>query len=147
MTGTVVTGAVYNWIVTGFDVAGLPDLQVSLEVSTQVTTSVDNGVYVNTALFALPALFAFAPLLPFTSHWYAGVSPPFTGVAVKVTGVPRKIVPDGTAAIETLTGSSGLTVVVTEADPLHPSALVTVTVKAAAELTEMVCVVAPVDQA
>ena len=40
----------------------------------------------------------------------------------------------------------GFTVVVTVADPVHPLALVTVTVKVAAVLTGIVCVVAPVDQ-
>ena len=39
------------------------------------------------------------------------------------------------------------TVVVAEAVPIHPLLLVTVTVKVAALLTEIVCVVAPVDHA
>ena len=40
----------------------------------------------------------------------------------------------------------GLTVVVAEALPEHPLAFVTVTVNVPAVLTEIVCVVAPVDQ-
>ena len=38
--------------------------------------------------------------------------PPLTGVAVKVTEVPVQIAPAGTAAMLTLTGKSGLTVMV-----------------------------------
>ena len=39
--------------------------------------------------------------------------PPLVGVAVKVTEVPAHIAPDGTAAILTLTGRIGLTVITT----------------------------------
>ena len=39
--------------------------------------------------------------------------PPLVGVAVKVTEVPAHIMPDGTAAILTLTGRIGFTVIVT----------------------------------
>ena len=38
------------------------------------------------------------------------------------------------------------TLVVAEAEPVQPFALVTITVKVPAVLTEIVCVVAPVDQ-
>ena len=41
-----------------------------------------------------------------------GVVPPFVGVAVKVTDVPAQIAPDGDAAILTLAGNNGLTVIV-----------------------------------
>ena len=47
-----------------------------------------------------------------TFHWYVGDDPPFVGVAVNVTDVPAHIAPGGFAVIETLTGSSGLTVTV-----------------------------------
>ena len=51
-------------------------------------------------------------LIPFTFHWYTGAEPPFAGVAVKVTKVPAQTgLEDGTTDI--LTGSSGLTVIVT----------------------------------
>ena len=55
----------------------------------------------------------FVPALtPFTFHWYAGARPPFVGVAVKATAVPAQIsLEDGET--ETLTGSKGLTVIVT----------------------------------
>ena len=50
--------------------------------------------------------------VPFTFHWYAGDVPPFVGVAVKVTDVPAQTgLAD--AAMVTLTGSSGFTVMVT----------------------------------
>ena len=51
-------------------------------------------------------------MVPFTFHWYAGVDPPFVGVAVKVTEVPAQT-GLAEAAIDTLTGSSGFTVIVT----------------------------------
>ena len=38
--------------------------------------------------------------------------PPFVGVAVNFTEVPAQIAPDGTAAIDTLAVSDGLTVIV-----------------------------------
>ena len=43
-------------------------------------------------------------LVPFTFHWYAGVVPPFVGVAVKVTLVPWHT-GLAEAAIEMLTGT------------------------------------------
>jgi hypothetical protein len=47
----------------------------------------------------------------FLNHWYVGV-PPLTGVGVNVTEVPAQIsLPDG--EIDTLTGSKGLTDIVT----------------------------------
>jgi hypothetical protein len=55
-------------------------------------------------------------LVPFFLHWYAGVVPPFTGVAVKVTEVPAQMAPAGTAAMPTLAGSRGLMVMATVLD-------------------------------
>ena len=51
-------------------------------------------------------------LVPLTFHWYVGVEPPFTGVAVKVTELP---VQTGFAEglTEMLTGSRGFTFMVT----------------------------------
>ena len=49
--------------------------------------------------------------VPFKNHWYTGVVPPLTGVAVKVTGVPSQT-GSANSTIETLTGSNGLTVMV-----------------------------------
>jgi len=46
-----------------------------------------------------------------TCHWKEGVSPPFVGVAVKVTAVPAQTVV-ASAVIETLTGKLALTVMV-----------------------------------
>jgi hypothetical protein len=59
--------------------------------------------------------------------------PPFVGVAVKVTDVPAHIAPEGTAAILTLTGRIGLTVIViplevTGLPDVHPSEDVITTV-------------------
>lgn len=48
-------------------------------------------------------------------HWYAGVVPPFTGVAVNVTIVPAQMVV-AVALIETETGSDGFTAMVMELD-------------------------------
>ena len=47
---------------------------------------------------------------PSTFHWYAGVVPPLVGVAVNVTELPEQTGLDE-AAIETLTGRFGLTVI------------------------------------
>ena len=48
---------------------------------------------------------------PLSFHWYAGVDPPFTGMAVYDTVVPAHTgLAD--AVIETLTGSSGFTLMV-----------------------------------
>ena len=60
---------------------------------------------------------AVAPLIlvPLTFHWYAGVVPPFVGVAIKVTKVPEQT-GFAEAATETLTGSNGFTVMVTVFD-------------------------------
>jgi hypothetical protein len=90
--------------VTAFEVAGLPLLQVSLEVSLTVIISPLAGVKEYMELF-VPT--AEAPLY----HWYVGEPPPLTGVAVKVTAVPvQMLLAEGT--IETLTGRTGLTVIV-----------------------------------
>ena len=40
-----------------------------------------------------------------------GVVPPFVGVAVKVTDVPAQIDPDGDAAMLTLAGKEGFSVI------------------------------------
>ena len=50
-------------------------------------------------------------LVPLTFHWYAGVVPPFTGVAVYVTAVPKHT-GLAEATIDTLTGNNGFTVMV-----------------------------------
>src|SRR5207249_1616747 len=62
------------------------DAHVALEVRTTDTTSpFAKAVVVNVALL-VPAF------VPFTVHWYDGVVPPFTGLAVNVTDVPEQIV-------------------------------------------------------
>ena len=79
--------------------------QVSLEVRTTVIISPLAGTYAYVALLAPTAV---APLY----HWYVGVTPPLVGVAVNVTVAPVHI---GLTSgiIVTLTGSIGLTVIVT----------------------------------
>jgi hypothetical protein len=49
-------------------------------------------------------------------HWYKGETPPFVGVAVKVTGVPEQIAPEGEAAMLTPAGNRGFTTIVTPAE-------------------------------
>jgi hypothetical protein len=51
-------------------------------------------------------------LEPFLRHWYAGVVPPLTGVAVKVTEVPEHTAPEGDAAIVTPAGIRSLMLIV-----------------------------------
>ena len=58
----------------------------------------------------------FVPtLFPLTFHWYAGVVPPFSGVAVKVTDVPAHT-GLALAVISTLTGNNGSTTIVSSLD-------------------------------
>ncbi len=51
-------------------------------------------------------------LMALIFHWNPGVEPPLTGVAVKFTVVPSQT-GFASAVIDTLTGSSGFTVMVT----------------------------------
>lgn len=63
-------------------VAVVGEAQVALEViTTEITDPAAREEVVNVGLL-LPTFVA-----PFF-HWYEGLAPPFTGVAVKVTGVP-----------------------------------------------------------
>lgn len=52
-------------------------------------------------------------LVPLSFHWYDGVPPPLTGVAVKVTDVPEQMVV-AVAVIETDGTTDGFTVIVIE---------------------------------
>ncbi len=63
-------------------------------------------------MYSKVALVAFTALTAFTFHWYPGLAPPLTGVAVTVTGVPAQVVSE-VAAIVTEAGSSGLTAMIT----------------------------------
>ena len=47
---------------------------------------------------------------PLRYRWYVGSSPPFVGVAVNTTVVPKQTTFPGSAAILTLAGKSGFTV-------------------------------------
>ncbi len=47
-------------------------------------------------------------LMPLRFHWYAGVGPPFAGVAVNVAVEPAQMVAEGLAVTETAGVSSGL---------------------------------------
>ena len=96
----------FTVMVTVLEVAGLPVLQVSLEVRTQVSALPFEGINAYVEPVA-PGAF-----VPFTFHWYAGVVPKFVGVAVKVTEVTAQT-GLAEAAIDTLTGSNGFTVMVT----------------------------------
>jgi hypothetical protein len=77
-TGTLWLGITV--IVNALDITGLLVRQEALEFRVQVTTSLSLGRYMKTGLLT-PAF------VPFTFHWYEGDGPPFTGVAVNVTGV------------------------------------------------------------
>src|SRR4051794_37801694 len=68
-------------------VAGFPAMHgIAFEVITTVTTSLLTSALVVKTLLLIPLF------IPFTFHWYDGVVPPFTGVAVKVTAVPVQMV-------------------------------------------------------
>ena len=68
--------------------------------------------------------------------------PPFVGVAVNVTLVPAHIVEDGLAAIATLTGTLGVTVIVIEFDvaglPSTPTRLDVITQVITSPVTSVV---------
>ena len=57
--------------------------------------------------------------VPFNFHWYAGVDPPFVGVALKDTFVPEQIVVPGLAVMVT----EGVTVFVTIIDTVFDVAV------------------------
>ena len=95
-------------IVIVFDVAGLPAIQV---VAFDVNTTLIASPFTNEEeVYVLPVspTIAEAPL----NHWYVGLLPPLVGVAVNVTEAPLQIVLPGFAAMLTLTGKFGLTVIV-----------------------------------
>jgi hypothetical protein len=73
-------------MVIAFDVAGDPDTHPADEVISTVTTSPLASVVLVKVLLLVPAG------VPFTIHWYEGVVPPLTGVAVNVTGSPAQMV-------------------------------------------------------
>jgi hypothetical protein len=68
---------------------------------------------------------------PFINHWYAGVAPPLTGVAVNVTGdvVAHKVKPaEELKLTDGVTTAAALTVTITGAEvPVQPAKLVTTT--------------------
>src|ERR1035437_5526035 len=104
----VTIGTELTVIVTGVEVAGLPVGHTALEVRATVITSPLTGTYEYVALFVPTAA---APLY----HWYDGVKPPLTDVAVKLTVMAAQT-GLASANIETLTGRKGLTVIVTGAE-------------------------------
>ena len=88
------------------DTAGDPLTQAKLEVMCTVTESLFANEVVVYEMLSVPT-----GVVP-TYHWYAGVVPPFVGVAVKVTSVPEQIVLSASLdAIVTLAGRIELTVV------------------------------------
>ena len=97
----------FTTIVIGAEVAGLPAAQAALLVTMQRTWSPVTSVDDTKVLEVTPGMG-----FPFRVHWYRGFDPPFTGKAVKVTGVPWQIAPGGFAETETLTGRTGLTIMV-----------------------------------
>ena len=81
---------------------------------------------------------------PFFFHWYDGVPPPPTGVAVKVMLVVALTDPLALELILTETLTNGEAVTVAGADvALHPPALVTVTMYVPLTVAVTDCVVAP----
>jgi len=89
-------------MVMALEITGLlPVMQVAFEVSSQVMISPFAGEQIKTALF-VPIL------VPLTFQLYTGAFPPFTGEAVKVTGVPGQ---NGFVGVEinTLAGRAAVT--------------------------------------
>jgi hypothetical protein len=50
----------------------------------------------------------FPAVKPFRNHWYPGFAPPFTGIAVKVTGVFSQIIPGGKPIVTEAGGGAGI---------------------------------------
>ena len=90
------------------EVAGLPVVQVKLDVSRQVTISLFAGTYEKVGP-------PDPTICPLTLHSYDGLFPPFTGVAVKVTVVWAQT---GfcEADIDTPTGNGAFTTIVITLD-------------------------------
>ena len=95
----------FTTMVMVLEAAGFDETHRSDDVNVHETISPFTGVYVKELRF-VPAF------VPFTFHWYAGDVPPFTGVAVKVTGNPAST---GfvEASMDMVTGKRGVTVMVT----------------------------------
>jgi hypothetical protein len=85
--------------------------QVAFEVSTTLTIWPLTQVALVKVLLVVGAPW----LTPFICHWYKGLAPPFTGVAVKVTDVLLQT-EVAVAPILTAGTTSGLTVIVTVLD-------------------------------
>jgi hypothetical protein len=94
-------------IVMALEVAGLPVGQGSLEVILTVIMS----PWLSVEEVYVAAVSPEMGILPLY-HWYVGVVPPLTGVAVKVTSVPLQMVPAGEADMVTLAGRMGFTCMV-----------------------------------
>jgi hypothetical protein len=107
---------------TWFDATGLlPFTQLALEVSKQLTPSPFAGVQVKVGVVD-----GAPELIPLICHWYKGAGPPFTGRAIKLTGVPWQ---NGFAPADIVTeaGKPGLTAMLKGTDvaglPLTQAAL------------------------
>jgi hypothetical protein len=92
-------------IVTEFEVAGFPLIQLAFEVTIQLIMSPFARVEFVYVELLPPSL------TPLIFHWKLGELPPLTGVAVKVTSSPEQIGFED-AEILILTGRLGLTVIV-----------------------------------
>src|ERR1017187_3302458 len=90
-----------------FELAVVGDAHPLEEVSTQLTTSEFANALLEQVLLFVPTL------LPFSFHWYEGETPPFVGVAVKVTLVPEQTVLEVFAAILTEGVTLPVTLIVT----------------------------------
>jgi hypothetical protein len=101
LTGKMGLTSITIWL----EVAGFPEVHVSEEETTQVTISLSLSVLLEKVEFCGPET-----SIPLIFHWKAGVVPALTAVAVKLTEVPEQIGPAGETVLETLTGSSRLTV-------------------------------------
>ena len=110
-------------IVSVLDVAGLPVVQVMLEVITTYIISPSLNALLVYVLFV-----ESTTATPFKYHWYVGVVPPFTGLAVNVIGDPAQISVPGSAVIVTDAATLLIVETVVVALLVQPFALVIVTV-------------------
>ena len=117
-TETAGTGAGVTVMAIGVLVALTGEAQGAFEVITTVTLSPLLNVADEKVELLLPTL------TPFTLHWYCGLVPPLTGVAVKLIVVPGQVVvaeaatlTDGIGAGVTVIGMPSLNTVTGDAHP------------------------------
>ena len=127
----------YNGLTVTIGATGFADIVISLLTATGVV--IHPALLVISTVITSPScnvplvkvLLLVPTFVPLTFHWYDGLSPPLTGVAVNVTGVVTSHNEVDVAVIDTagVTGSSSIVIVllVTTGMAAHSALVVSVT--------------------